>query len=98
MTGLMGTGPRAMPLRAAPGEKLGAAACAAETKRNAQPVLQTRPAGRLPSGRPGWAAPAPKPALGQRIPESGPGLTIRALGVPLRTGHEWSTTAHADRP
>jgi hypothetical protein len=40
-----------MPLRAAPGEKLGAAACAAETK-NAQPVLQmsvTRPAGRLPA-------------------------------------------------
>ena len=36
-TGLLGTGPRAMPLRAAPGEKLGAAACAAGTKRNAQP-------------------------------------------------------------
>jgi hypothetical protein len=34
MTGLLGTGPRAMPLRAAPGEKLGAAACAAGTKRN----------------------------------------------------------------
>ena len=33
MTGLLGTGPRAMPLRAAPGEKLGAAVCAAETKR-----------------------------------------------------------------
>ena len=33
-TGLLGTGPRAMPLRAAPGEKLGAAACAAGTKRN----------------------------------------------------------------
>ena len=55
-----------------------------KTKRNAQPVLQTRPAGRLPSGRPGWAAPAPKPALAQRPPESGPGLTIRALGVPSR--------------
>jgi hypothetical protein len=41
MTGLLGTGPRAMPLRAAPGEKLGAAACAARTKHNAQPVLQT---------------------------------------------------------
>jgi hypothetical protein len=41
-----------MPLRAAPGEKLGAAACAARTKRNAQPVLQTpvaRPTGRLPA-------------------------------------------------
>jgi hypothetical protein len=51
ITGLLGTGPRAMPLRAAPGEKLGAAACA-RTKRNAQPVLQTpfaRPAGRLPA-------------------------------------------------
>jgi hypothetical protein len=34
ITGLLGTGPRAMPLRAAPGEKLGAAACAAGTKRN----------------------------------------------------------------
>jgi len=34
VTGLLGTGPRAMPLRAAPGEKLGAAACAAGTKRN----------------------------------------------------------------
>ena len=67
-----------------PGWKLGAAACAAETKRTAQPVLQTRPAGRLPGGRPGWAAPAPKPALAQRPPESGPGLTIRALGVPSR--------------
>ena len=41
-----------MPLRAAPGEKLGAAACAAGTKPNAEPVLQTpiaRPTGRLPS-------------------------------------------------
>jgi hypothetical protein len=41
MTGLLGTGPRAMPLRAAPGEKLGAAACAGATKHNAQPMLQT---------------------------------------------------------
>src|ERR671912_1488500 len=39
ITGLLGTGLRAMPLRAAPGEKLGAAACAARTKRNAQPAL-----------------------------------------------------------
>jgi hypothetical protein len=41
ITGLLGTGPRAMPLRAAPGEKLGAAACAGATKHNAQPMLQT---------------------------------------------------------
>jgi hypothetical protein len=41
-----------MPLRMAPGEKLGAAACAAGTKSKAQPMLQTpvaRPTGRLPS-------------------------------------------------
>ena len=41
MTGLLGIRPRAMPLRAAPGEKLGAAACAAGTKPKAQPVLPT---------------------------------------------------------
>ena len=87
MMGLLGTGPRAMPLRAAPGEKLGVAAYAAEIKRNAQPVLQTRPAG----GPAKWSLrlgrPAPNPALAQRLPESGPGLTIRHA---LANGHERS--------
>src|SRR5215216_6187030 len=50
MTGLLGTGPRAMPLRAAPGEKLGAAACAAEIKRNRCYRHPLRaPYGRLPA-------------------------------------------------
>jgi hypothetical protein len=84
MTGLLGTGPRAMPLRAAPGGSSGPQRVPPKTKRNAQPVLQTRPAGpakwSLRLGRT-----CTQPALAQRLPESDPGLTIRALGMPSRT-------------
>src|SRR5215218_9524813 len=40
--GSVGDGPRAMPLRAAPGEKLGAAACAADPAQRATGATDTR--------------------------------------------------------
>jgi hypothetical protein len=64
MTGLLGTGPRAMPLRAAPGEKLGAAACAAGTKRNRccrHPLHALR--GHLPA----WPEPGQREVRGDPI-------------------------------
>jgi hypothetical protein len=84
MTGLLGTGPRAMPLRAAPGGSSGPQRVPPELSATRNRCYRRTLRG-LPSGRSGWAAPAPKPALAQRLPESGPGLTIRALGMPSRT-------------
>jgi hypothetical protein len=63
-----------MPLRAAPGEKLGAAACAAGTKRNAQPVLET-PVARL-RGACQLGNARTRPSLAAR----GPGNTARPFG------------------
>jgi hypothetical protein len=86
-----------MPLRAAPGEKLGAAACAAGTKRKAQLVLQTRPCG-APAK---WSL-----RLGRTCTQASPsavttGVILAYHPCPRRAlanGHERSTTAHADRP
>jgi hypothetical protein len=89
MTGLLGTGPRAMPLRAAPGEKLGAAACAAENQ-----AQRATGATDAPCGAPAkWS-----PRLGHTCTQASPSAATtrewswpnRALGVPSRTGHKRS--------
>jgi hypothetical protein len=97
MTGLLGTGPRAMPLRAAPGGSSGPQRVPPKTKRNAQPVLQTRPAGPAK-----WSL-----RLGRTCTQASPSAaTTGEWSWPnhpcprhaLANGHERSTTAHADRP
>jgi hypothetical protein len=74
MTGLLGTGPRAMPLRAAPGEQLGAAACAADQAQRATGATDTRC---LPYGAPTSSA-TYGPA--RTFAGKGPGNTGRPFG------------------
>ena len=90
MTGLLGTGPRAMPLRAAPGEKLGAAACAAENQ-----AQRATGATDAPCGAPArWS-----PRLGRTCTQASPSAaTTREWSWPnhpcprraLANGHERS--------
>ena len=83
MTGLLGQAPERCRSARPRVEARGRSVCRRNQAQRATGATDA-PCGALPGGRPGWAAPAPKPALAQRPPESGPDLTIRALGVPSR--------------
>src|SRR5829696_9457677 len=98
MTGLLGTGPRAMPLRAAPGGSSGPRRVQ-RTKRNAQPVLQTPVA--CPMGAPTSSA-TYGPA--RTFAGKGPGTTGRAFRASLSLiplllrGHTGADDGGEDEP